>query len=132
MKAIPGTRRFARWHVWIEMEDDFIGRCGIADRYLEILDIIEFIDFPDVDIEVRREEKVGQAESEKAFFDVLSPVSGRIIEINSVLERDFSRINADPYGEGWIYKIDVKEPNELYDLMDETRYNAFMDEGGDI
>jgi glycine cleavage system H protein len=132
MKDIPETRRFTRWHVWIEMEDDFIGRCGIADRYLEIIDIIEFVEFPDMDIEVRREEQVALAESEKAFFGVLSPVSGRITEINSLLERDPSRINADPYGEGWIYKIDVKEPNELHDLMDEAHYNSYMDNGGDI
>jgi glycine cleavage system H protein len=132
MKSIPETRRYARWHIWIEMEDDFIGRCGITDRYLDIIDIVEFIDFPDVDMEVRREEKVGMAESQKAFFGILSPVSGRITEINSFLDTAPSLINTDPYEEGWIFKIEVKEPGELRDLMDEIQYNAYMDDGRDI
>jgi glycine cleavage system H protein len=132
MKSIPETRRYARWHIWIEMEDDFIGRCGIADRYLDIIDSIQFIDFPDVDMKVRREEKVGVAESAQAFFNIISPVSGRIIEVNSILETEPSLINTDPYGEGWIFKIDVKDPNELHDLLEEVQYNSYMDEGGDI
>jgi len=132
MITIPDTRGFARWHVWIEMEDDFIGKCGITERYLEVIGIIEFIDFPDMDMEVRKEEKISRVESGKAFFEVRSPVSGRITEVNRLLETAPSIINADPYGEGWIFKIDVKEPNELYELMDEIGYNSFMDDGGDI
>ena len=114
------------------MEDDFIGRCGITDRYLEVIGIIEFIDFPDLDIEIRKEEKISRAESGKALFDVRAPVSGRITEVNRLLETAPSIINADPYGEGWICKIDIKEPNELHELMDEFEYNSFMDDGGDI
>ncbi|HOD16194.1 MAG TPA: glycine cleavage system protein H [Spirochaetota bacterium] len=132
MNSIPDARKYTSSHMWIEMEDEFIARCGIADKYLYKMDIIEFVDFPDVDIVVRMGEKVGIAESDKDIFEIHSPVSGRIVELNKLLEKDPSLINSDTYGEGWIYKIDVKEPNELRDLMHEDQYYEFLERGGDI
>lgn len=132
MNSLPEARKFSTSHIWIEMEDEFTGKCGITEKYLEILDIIEFVEFPEVDIEVRMGEKVGAAESERAFFDIYSPVSGRIIELNRMLENDPSILNSDPYGNGWIFKIDVKEPNEFRGLMDEYEYNEYLENGGDI
>jgi glycine cleavage system H protein len=130
MKTLSDIRRYAEWHIWIEMEDEFIGRCGISDLYLDKLDVIEFVDLPYIDNEVRKEEKTGRAESGRAYFDIRSPVSGRITEINRLLEDKPSLINDDTYGKGWIYKIDLKDPNELYELMEETEYrNNFFDRG---
>ena len=114
------------------MEDEFIGRCGITDRCLERIDSIVFVEFPEVNMEVRMGERVAFVESYSAFFDMVSPVSGRITEINTFLEHNPTIINRDPYGEGWIYKIDIKEPNEISELMTSDEYNDYSDGGGDI
>ncbi len=132
MNLIPDTRKFTSSHIWIEMEDEFIGRCGITEKYLDTIDRIEFILFPEADMEVRMGEKVGAAESEKALFTIHTPVSGRIVELNRLIEDDPSIINSDPYGAGWIYRIDVKEPNEFRDLMDEDQYIEYLEHGRDI
>jgi glycine cleavage system H protein len=132
MNTIPDVRKYTGSHMWVEMEDAFIARCGIAEKYLEKIDVIKFVEFPDVDILVRMGEKVGFAESDKDIFEIHSPVSGRIVELNKLIENDPSIINSDPYGDGWIYKIDIKEPNELRDLMYEDQYYEFLERGGDI
>jgi glycine cleavage system H protein len=132
MKSIPEERRYSRYHIWIDMEDEFIGRCGISEQRIESIDHITFIDFPEVNLEVRQGEKVALVESAKAFFEVLSPVSGRITEINRDLESNPALINQDPLGEGWIYKIDVKEPIEFHDLINFDEYTDYLVMEGDI
>ncbi len=109
------------------MEDDFIGRCGVSEQYLATLGPIEFIDFPDIDAEVKRGEPVALLESATHYFKYLSPVSGRITEINQLLEGTPGIINTDPYGDGWLYKIDVKEPIEFDDLLPEDEYIGDME-----
>jgi glycine cleavage system H protein len=132
MKSIPEEIKYTRLHIWIDMDDEFTGRCGISERRIATLDFITFIDFPEVNLEVRQGEKVAFVESDKAFFDVFSPVSGRITEINRDLEFTPGLINQDPLGEGWIYKIDVKEPNEFYELMNFDEYSDYLVMEGDI
>jgi glycine cleavage system H protein len=132
MKSIPEERMFDRYHGWIEMEDEFIGRCGISEQYLAKLDIVEFVEFPDVDTEIRRGEYVALLESVIDYYKYRSPVSGRITETNHILENRPDLINSDPYGEGWIYKIDVKEPREFDELMNEDEYKANLESSGDI
>jgi glycine cleavage system H protein len=132
MKAASDERKYDRGHGWIEMEDDFIGRCGISEQYLGTLGIIEFIDFPDIDTEIKMGEPVALLESSTHYFKYLAPVSGRITEINQLLEATPGLVNTDPYGEGWLYKIDVKEPREFVDLMFEEEYIDYIENSGDI
>jgi len=132
MNSIPEEIKYSREHIWIEMEDEFIGRCGLTEQCQEKLDRILFVEFPEVNMEVRMGEKVARVESNKAFFDVISPVSGRIIEINSVVLTNPAVINMDPLQKGWIYKIDVKEPTEFDELMDAHEYNDYIEMAGDI
>ncbi|HOT43638.1 MAG TPA: glycine cleavage system protein H [Spirochaetota bacterium] len=132
MKTVPEERMFDRSHGWIEMEDEFIGRCGISAQYLAKLDIVEFIAFPDIDDEIKKGAEVALLESGIDYYKYRSPVSGRVTDINQKLENQPGLINDDPYGEGWIYKIDVKEPREFDELMHEDEYNAHLERGGDI
>mgnify|MGYP002685762150 CR=1 FL=1 len=132
MKAIPEERMYDRDHGWIEMEDEFIGRCGISEQHLLKLDIVEFVEFPDVDAEIKKGEDVAVLDSSIDYYRYRSPVSGRITEINHKLEAHPGLINSDPYGEGWLYKIDVKEPGEFDEPMKEDEYTAFLDSRGDI
>ncbi len=112
------------------MEDEFIGKCGLTEYCLEFINLALFINFPEIDLEVRSGEKIGSVESDNVLYDIITPVSGLIVEINRNLERAPEIINTDPLGSGWIFKIDVKEPNELRDMMNTTEYKNFIvDEG---
>jgi glycine cleavage system H protein len=132
MRTVPEERKFSADHVWITMEDEFIGRCGISDRRQDTLGDIVFVHLPEADIEVKAGEKVVLIESVRDLFTVQSPVSGLITDINKLLYGNPGIINTDPYGDGWIYKIDVKEPSEFHDLMNDDEYHDFIQFGGDI
>jgi glycine cleavage system H protein len=132
MNKIPDEKKYSSNHIWIEMDDEFIGRCGLSEQFLEKLDRIIFVEFPDVGMEVRRGEKVARLESHIAFFDVISPVSGLITEINQEVLINPGILNTDPLKDGWIYKIDVKEPNEFCELMFTEEYSDYIVLSGDI
>ncbi len=108
------------------MDDDFTGRCGISEYLLEKLEHIVFVDPPEIGMEVRIDKEVGTIESQAMIRPIISPVSGRIVEINRELELAPDIINSDPMGAGWIYRIDVKEPNEFRELMDSVTYEEFL------
>lgn len=122
--------KFSHGHIWIVMEDDFIGRCGLTDYCLEFIDQVRFIDFPEIDMEVRADEKIGTVESDKMSYDMLSPVSGRIAGINRELETDPLISNDEQFQTGWIFKLEIKEPNELKDLMNAADYDDFRENDG--
>jgi glycine cleavage system H protein len=132
MFSLPDEKKYSRDHIWIEMDDEFIGRCGLSEQCSEKLDRILFVEFPEVNMEVRMGEKVARVESNKAFFDLISPVSGLIIEINSTVLTNPALINTDPLQNGWIYKIDVKEPTEFDELLDIVEYSDYIEMAGDI
>lgn len=132
MKSITEERMFSADHAWIEMEDDFTGRCGVSNRLVEKIGRVIFVDFPDVDSQLKKRGKAAMLESDTDLYDVLSPLSGRVIGINAKLAEEPWLMNGDPYGEGWIYRIDVKEPNEFDDLMTADEYEDHMRRGGDI
>lgn len=130
--SIPDEIRFTRDHVWIRMCDDFIGRCGISGQKAESMGEAVFIDFPEIDIEVRAGEKVAAIESHFEIFPLRAPVSGVITAINGILGNEPSRLNKDPYGEGWIFSIDVKEPIEFLETLSEDEYRTYVAAEGDI
>jgi glycine cleavage system H protein len=132
MISIPEDKKYSRDHIWIEMEDEFIGRCGLTEQCQEKLDRILFVEFPEVNMEVRLGEKVALVESNKAFFNLISPVSGRIVEINNDILTDPASINMDPLHKGWIYKIEVKVPIEFHELMTANEYDDYLETAGDI
>ncbi len=129
MTAIPSDKMFSADHFWIEMDDEFVGRCGITEYLLEELGDIVFVGPPETNMEVKMGENVGVLESHADMRAIISPVSGRILEINKDLEYSPDLINSEPLGAGWIYKIDVKEPNEFRELMDSVSYDEFIDYG---
>lgn len=126
MRSLPEERMFDRNHGWIEMEDEFIGRCGLSEYCLNKLDTIEYIEFLDVDTEVRRGEQVAFLESNVDFHRYTSPVAGRITDLNKNLETNPGEMNRDPYGDGWMLKIDVKELRDFDELMREDEYLAYI------
>ncbi|OHD70072.1 MAG: hypothetical protein A2W19_04565 [Spirochaetes bacterium RBG_16_49_21] len=130
MTALPEDKRFTRDHVWIEMDDGFVGRCGLTECILEKINDVVYVDLPEINMKVKIDERVCFIESDVDIFDLKSPVSGRITEINRALEFDPELINREPYDNGWIFKIEVKEPNEFKDLLDFDSYRDFIESRG--
>ena len=126
MSDIPKNLKYTEEHEWIRMEGSK-GVCGITDYAQEMLTDIVYVELPEVDIEIGQGEQVAVVESVKAVSDVYSPVTGTIIEINEELEDSPEMVNEDPYGEGWIFKIEVDDEEELEGLMDAEEYAAFIE-----
>jgi glycine cleavage system H protein len=129
MSSIPEDLKYSKDHEWIRMMDEFNGVCGITDHAQEMLTDIVFVELPQLDMDVNVREQVAVVESVKAVSDVYSPVSGRTIEVNNELEESPELINNDPYGKGWIFKIEVKHPKELDELMDPAAYGEYVESG---
>ncbi len=126
MSSIPEELRYTKESEWIRMDDDFTGTCGITDHAQEMLTDIVFVELPDVGIEVAQGEQVAVVESVKAVSNVYAPVSGKIVEVNSALEDSPELLNSDPYGDGWIYKIEIKNKTELEGLLTAEQYGEHI------
>lgn len=100
----------------------FTATIGITEYAAKSLGDVVYVELPELELEVSAGEPVGAVESVKSASDVLTPVSGKIIEGNDVLSDKPKTINASPEGEGWIAKIEVNDPSELDALLDEQAY----------
>ena len=129
MSSIPQDLKYSKDHEWIRAEDNFIGICGITDHAQELLTDIVFVELPEPGTEVKKGEQVAVVESVKAVSDIFTPVSGRITAVNKKLEDSPDLINTDPYGEGWIYKIEMSAKSDLDDLMDSEKYSEHVEAG---
>jgi glycine cleavage system H protein len=114
-------RLYTKTHEWIKIER-MTGTVGITDYAQKELQDITYVELPDVGIEVRQGEEVATVESVKHTSSIYSPVSGEIIEINERLEDEPDIINRDPYGEGWIFKIKLTNPDEARNLLSPESY----------
>uniref|UniRef100_A0A0N5ANI5 Glycine cleavage system H protein n=1 Tax=Syphacia muris TaxID=451379 RepID=A0A0N5ANI5_9BILA len=116
-------RRYTKKHEWISVEDK-VGIVGISE-YALLGDIV-YVELPEPDTELKAGDTAAAVESVKAASDVYSPVSGIVTARNTELEDKPALINKSCYEKGWIYKMTVKEPSELEELMDENAYKAFV------
>ena len=116
---------YAESHEFIRVEGDY-GYVGITDYAQSQLGNVVYVDMPEVDDEVTAGEEFGAVESVKAASDLISPVSGVVIEVNETLEDEPEKINADAY-ENWIIKVELSDKSELENLMDAKAYTAFCE-----
>jgi len=130
MSSIPEDLKYTKESEWIRMDDEFNATCGITDHAQEMLTDIVFVELPEAGIEVRQGEQVGVVESVKAVSNIYTPVSGLISAVNKTLEDSPELMNADPYGDGWIFKIEVKNPGELDTLLSDSQYRDHVESGG--
>lgn len=113
-------------HEFVKVEGDF-GFIGITDYAQHELGNVVYVDMPEVDDEVTAGEEFGAVESVKAASDLLSPVSGTVVEVNEVLEDEPGLINKDAF-ENWIIKVQLSDKSELENLMDAAAYKAMIGE----
>jgi glycine cleavage system H protein len=100
---------------------------GITDFAQDALGDVVYVDVPEVGTEVRKGEPFGEVESTKSVSDVYAPVTGIVVESNSVLADSPELVNADPYGDGWMIVIELSDPSEMDGLMDAGGYRAFAE-----
>ena len=117
--------KYTQTHEWIKIEGD-TGIVGVTDYAQQQMGDIVFVDLPKVGLKLEKEKQACVVESVKSAFDIYSPVSGEVIEVNNSLSNDPAKINQDPYGEGWIFKIKVSNPSEANSLMSYSQYEEFL------
>lgn len=120
-KVIEGLL-YSETHEWVKVEGD-VAVIGVTDFAQSEMGDITYVDMPEADDEVSKDEEFGALESVKASSDLVCPVSGTVIESNEALEDAPELINQDPY-ENWIIKVKLSDPAELEGLMDAAAYQA--------
>ncbi|MDR2511584.1 MAG: glycine cleavage system protein GcvH [Bacteroidales bacterium] len=122
---IPINLKYTKDHEWLKIDGE-IGIVGITDFAQHELGDIVFVDVATEGEILDKEAVFGSIEAVKTVSDMLMPVSGEILEFNAHLESDASVVNSDPYGDGWIIKIKISNPDELTDLMDANVYTELI------
>ena len=117
---------YAESHEYVKIEGEF-GYVGITDYAQHELGNVVYVDMPDVDDEVEAGEDFGAVESVKAASDLISPVSGTVVEVNEALNDSPELVNEDPYA-NWIIKVQLSDASETEKLMDAAAYKAFINE----
>ncbi len=119
--SIPEQLRYAKTHEWVRLEGN-VAVVGISDHAQRELTDIVFVELPKVGREVKAGDACVVIESVKTAADVYSPVSGTIVEVNTALSSDPGLVNRDPYGAGWLFKVQVSDPKEVDLLLDSKAY----------
>ena len=119
--------KFSKEHEWITLDGE-IGTIGITKHATEMLGDIVFAELPEKGASVEKDGTAGVVESTKAASDVYTPVSGEVVEINQSIVDDPSKINADPEGGAWFFKLKLKDKSELDTLMNKEEYDKFAKE----
>jgi len=122
----PEELKFSKNHLWVKMDGD-IATIGLSNFAQQELGDIVFVEMPEKGKKTEKDETIGSIESVKSVSDLISPLSGEIVETNTLLEDKPETINSDPYGQGWIVKIKVTNMGELSELMDFDAYSKFSE-----
>ena len=125
MAKIEEGLYFSESHEYVRVEGEF-GFIGITDYAQNALGNVVYVDMPDVDDEVNTGEEFGAVESVKAASDLISPVSGTVVEVNEALEDEPELLNNDAFA-NWIIKVELTDKAELDDLMDAEAYKEFCE-----
>ena len=119
--------KYSKEHEWIKLEGD-TAIVGITKHATEMLGDIVFTELPEKGSNVEKDGTAGVVESTKAASDVYTPVSGEVVDINQVIVDDPSKINEDPEGSAWFFKLKMKDKAELDSLMNKEEYDKFAKE----
>ena len=119
--------KFSKDHEWIKLEGD-TATIGITKHATEMLGDIVFAELPSKGSSLEKNKTAGVVESTKAASDVFTPVSGEVLDNNQSIVEDPSKINSDPEGEGWFFKVKIINQSELDDLMTREEYEKFTKE----
>lgn len=121
---IPETLRYTRSDEWVRVEGD-IATIGITDYAQSELGDIVFLELPEPGRYLQLDESFGVIESVKAASDLYAPLEGEVVEVNTALQSALETINQDPYGNGWMIKLRLKDPSQAENLMSAEEYRTY-------
>jgi glycine cleavage system H protein len=124
-ESYPDELRYHPEHDWARIEGDQ-ATFGVTWYAQDALGEVVFFDPPEVGAQVTKDQAYAEVESVKAVSDVFAPLSGEIVEVNEALADSPERINDDPYGAGWMVKVQLSDPSEADDLLDVSGYRDLL------
>jgi glycine cleavage system H protein len=122
----PEDLKYNRSDEWVRIEGD-TATIGISDYAQDALNDLVYIELPEVNGAITKGETFGSVESVKAQSDLISPISGTVLEVNSALEDEPELMNTDPYGRGWIVKVRLNDASEADSLMNAADYRTYSE-----
>ncbi len=123
--TIPEDLKYSEDHEWVRVDGN-IAIIGITDYAQDSLGDVVYVELPDVGATATAGETVSEVESTKSVSDIIAPVGGTVVEANAALDDDPTPLNSDPYGQGWIFKVEMDDPSPLDSLMDADAYTEFI------
>ncbi|MDT4952979.1 MAG: glycine cleavage system protein [Acidobacteriota bacterium] len=124
MANVPEDLHYSKDHEWIRVEGD-VGTIGITDHAQDSLGDVVYVELPKAGESFEAHESFGSVESVKAVSEIFTPVGGEITEVNESLQDEPEKVNTDPYGEGWMMRIRMKNPGEVDSLLNAAEYEDF-------
>lgn len=124
MSNIPADLKYVASHEWIRLESDGTVTVGITDFAQDQLGDVVFVELPEVDSEVTADQDIAVVESVKAASDIYAPLAGKIIAVNDDLADAPEKVNEDPYGDAWFFKMELSDTADLDKLLDADGYAA--------
>ncbi|RVE71915.1 hypothetical protein OJAV_G00056570 [Oryzias javanicus] len=118
--------KFTDKHEWVRVEDDGVGTVGISNFAQEALGDVVYCGLPEVGTELAQQDEFGALESVKAASELYSPLTGEVVEVNSLLADNPGLVNKSCYKDGWLMKMTIAKPAELDSLMDEAAYERYI------
>jgi len=128
MSNIPSHLKYTESHEWVDADEHGNARIGISDHAQAALGDLVFVELPVVGDEISQGDPCAVVESVKAASDIFTPISGKIVAINEELDADPAIINSDPYGDGWLFELELIDDEELDGLKDAEAYEETLEE----
>ena len=122
MSQIINELLYSESHEWVRKENDTTVTVGITDYAQELLGDVVFVELPQVGHTLSKGQEAGVVQSVKAASDIYAPISGKVLETNSELASEPSLVNTDPYTRGWLFKLELTQPEELEMLLSAIDY----------
>lgn len=127
----PEGLKYSKEHEWVLVEGE-IATIGITEYAQEELGDVVYVELPEVGEKIVKDDPFGAVESVKAVSDIYAPVSGVVIEVNDALPDSPETINEDPYGDGWMAKVEMSDPEDLKDLMNADEYAEYVEQQKEV
>lgn len=124
---LPEGIKYSKEHEWVLVEDH-VAIIGITEYAQQELGDIVYVELPEIGEKIVKDDPFGAVESVKAVSDIYAPVSGTVIEVNDALPDGPETINDDPYGDGWMIKVEMSDKDDLKDLMSAEEYAEYLDQ----
>ncbi|AHF07693.1 glycine cleavage system protein GcvH [Desulfitobacterium metallireducens] len=124
----PTNLKYSKTHEWAKVDGNIV-TLGITDHAQESLGDVVFVELPEEGVTVSAGEAYGTVESVKAVSDIVAAVTGKVLEFNQTVLDAPDTLNSDPYGEGWLIKVEVDDLKALDDLLSAAEYEALLEEG---